>query len=180
MPSGRPLLALLAVLALPVAPASAADCAGADALPTAHNTERIRSATRCLLNEERGDRSLRALAADDRLTSAAQRYSRLMVRESFFGHVSPGGSTMLSRIRSGTGYLSRASSYALGENIAWGSGRLATPRQTVTAWMRSSGHRANILDRRFRQIGIGVAFGAPRDVGGAPAATYTTDFGSRS
>jgi uncharacterized protein YkwD len=45
--------------------------------------------------------------------------------------------------------------------------------------MRSSGHRRNILDRRFRHIGIGVASGAPDDVGAQPAATYTTDFGFR-
>jgi uncharacterized protein YkwD len=45
--------------------------------------------------------------------------------------------------------------------------------------MHSDGHRRNILDRRFRHIGIGVVTGAPGDVHGQPAATYTTDFGSR-
>ena len=46
--------------------------------------------------------------------------------------------------------------------------------------MESAGHRANILNRRFRHIGIGVVLGAPEDAQGMPAATYTTDFGHRS
>jgi uncharacterized protein YkwD len=45
--------------------------------------------------------------------------------------------------------------------------------------MHSSGHRRNILDRDLREIGIGIAPGAPLDVGGQRAATYTTDFGRR-
>jgi uncharacterized protein YkwD len=70
-------------------------------------------------------------------------------------------------------------SWSLGENIAWGSGELASPAAIVRSWMHSSGHRRNILDGGFRNIGIGVASGAPADVQGQPAATYTTDFGSR-
>jgi uncharacterized protein YkwD len=47
---------------------------------------------------------------------------------------------------------------------------------TLCLWIHSPGHRANILRSTFRDIGIGIANGAPeRDVGGA--ATYTTDFG---
>ena len=46
----------------------------------------------------------------------------------------------------------------------------------VGDWMRSPGHRANILSPTFRAIGIGIANGTPsRDSG----ATYTTDFGRR-
>jgi uncharacterized protein YkwD len=45
--------------------------------------------------------------------------------------------------------------------------------------MNSPGHRANILNSAFREIGIGVAYGAPVAVGG-PAATYATEFGARS
>jgi uncharacterized protein YkwD len=45
--------------------------------------------------------------------------------------------------------------------------------------MRSPGHKANILRRQFREIGIGIALGAPEDVDGQPGATYTADFGVR-
>ena len=44
----------------------------------------------------------------------------------------------------------------------------------VRAWMNSAGHRANILSRSFKQIGIGIANGAPN---GGSGATYATDFG---
>jgi len=64
----------------------------------------------------------------------------------------------------------------VGENIAWGSGSLATPREIERGWMRSPRHRANILSQRFREIGAGVAAGTPERAGGA---TYTTDFGTR-
>ena len=46
-------------------------------------------------------------------------------------------------------------------------------------WMNSPGHRANILNGSFREIGIGVAYDAPVAGGGKPVGTYTTDFGAR-
>jgi uncharacterized protein YkwD len=102
-----------------------------------------------------------------------------MVSHRFFNHVSPQGSTLAGRVRS-TGYPMRGSRWILGENLAWGSGALATPRAAMRAWMRSSGHRHNILDRRFTEVGVGIAPGAPVAGGaGLPAATYTTDFGAR-
>ena len=149
-------------------------------MPANNNPIALRAATLCLLNEERTKRGLKALTAHPQLEKAAQNYTRAMVRERFFDHVSPGGSTLLSRVRRGTGYLQGARSYALGENIAWGSGDYATPQETVKGWMESAGHRSNILSRRFKHIGIGVVPGAPEDAQGMPAATFTTDFGYRS
>ncbi|MGI9021584.1 MAG: CAP domain-containing protein, partial [Solirubrobacterales bacterium] len=63
-------------------------------------------------------------------------------------------------------------------NIAWGGRSLGTPKQIVDAWMHSSGHRANILNGRFRDLGIGFGSGSPtnRKVN---AGIYTTDFGYR-
>jgi len=166
-------------LALP-ASASAATCANADLMPDASNFAGVKKATLCLLNEERSARGLSRLTPNGQLGKAAQRYSASMVRQRFFDHVSPSGSTLDSRVRRGTSYLrGSVCSWSLGENIAWGAGDRATPRKIVRFWMNSSGHRRNILDRRFRHIGIGVATGAPDDVQGQPAATYTTDFGSR-
>src|SRR2546423_1519821 len=65
----------------------------------------------------------------------------------------------------------------LGENIAWGSLQYSTPASIVKMWMHSPGHRANILRAGFRDIGIGIARGAPQ-AGVHGAATYTTDFGT--
>ena len=120
------------------------------------------------------------MTSDPQLRRSAQNFSQAMVRENFFAHVSPGGSTLLSRVRGGTGYLSGAGDFALGENIGWGCGDLATPRQTVRNWMKSPPHRVNMLNPRYRQVGVGVAIGAPLDDHGLPAATYTTDFGQRN
>ena len=149
-------------------------------MPTHDNAPALRAATLCLLNEERTKRGLKALIAHPQLEKAAQNYSQAMVRQGFFDHVSPSGSTLLSRVRRGTRYLKGARRYSLGENIAWGTSSYATPGETVRGWMESSGHRANILDRRFKHIGIGVVPGAPEDGQGMPAATYTTDLGHRS
>ncbi|HVF77921.1 MAG TPA: CAP domain-containing protein [Solirubrobacteraceae bacterium] len=167
-------------LALPAAPAAAAGCANAEAKPSASNVAAMKTATLCLLNRERTSRGLPRLASSGELDKAAQRFSAHMVSERFFDHVSPSGSTLNSRVRSGTGYLrGTVRRWSLGENLAWGSGERGTPRQIVRSWMNSPGHRRNILDRGFHDIGIGIAAGAPGDVRGRPAATYTTDFGAR-
>jgi uncharacterized protein YkwD len=169
-----------AVAALLVAaPASATPCRAADAMPTTATLGQARHATLCLLNQQRALHGLRPVRPNAELRRAAQAYSRTMVRHEFFAHVSPGGSTLLRRVRK-TPYLSRPFGWMLGENLAWGSGRLATPRRTMRAWMHSSHHRRNILTARFTEIGIGIALGAPVHWSvGMPAATYTTDFGKR-
>jgi len=173
------LVSLLA-LAAPSVAAAAPGCANADLMPTQDNLPVIGDATLCLLNAERASRGLPKLKSSPQLRRSAQSFSVSMVKQSFFDHVSPGGTTLLSRVRRGTDYLAGAMNYALGENIAWGSGHYATPAETVDGWMQSPGHKKNILNRRFRHIGIGIAIGAPADAGGMPAATYTTDFGYRT
>lgn len=170
------LLALIAALALGAGPASAATaCASARLMPAVQNLDQVEGTVLCLLNQERTQRGLKPLRADTRLGRAASRFSRAMVAGNFFSHVSPGGSTLVSRVKR-TGYLRGANGWSIGENIAFGTGRYATPEETVDAWMRSPAHRASILRPGFREIGIGIALGAPGQDGGA---TYTTDFGTR-
>jgi uncharacterized protein YkwD len=167
-----------ALFAVPTS-ASAATCSGGEVVPTQSNAATVRHATLCLLNQQRAAHGLGKLRESGKLRSAAQGYTWAMVRHDFFDHVSPGGSTLLRRVRS-TAYLASARGWALGENIAWGAGPRATPTATVRAWMHSAGHRHNILTRRFDEIGIGVVPGAPVDLpAGMNAATYTTDFGTR-
>lgn len=173
--------ALLACLALTVpASAAAAPCANDALIPNAANLASVKKATLCLLNNERTSRGLARLSANGQLGKVATSYSANMVRHEFFDHVSPTGSTLNTRVRGATSYLrSSVRSWALGENLAWGSGVRATPKQIHRSWMNSPAHRHNILDRRFRHVGIGIATGAPADVGSQPAATYTTNFGVR-
>jgi uncharacterized protein YkwD len=171
-------VALTATLALPVA-ARAETCAGADVVPTQATAAVAHSATLCLLNRERTARGLPKLRSQPTLRSIATRYASMMVSQRFFDHVSPGGSTLGTRIAS-SGYTRSSISWSAGENIGWGSGVEATPANMVAAWMASPPHRANVLDRRFQEIGIGVAAGAPAQLGpGEQAATYATEFGRR-
>jgi uncharacterized protein YkwD len=169
----------IATAALAV-PTFASACTGTDVTPTPQNVATARAATLCLLNEQRVANGLGRLRAHRQLQAAAQTYAGAMVAGEFFSHVSPTGSTLEQRIRQGTRYLAGALRYEIGENIAWGQGALASPRAIVAAWMASPGHRANILRAAFREIGIGIAPGAPvPGLSGDPAVTYTNEFGTR-
>jgi uncharacterized protein YkwD len=172
------LVALASVLAMP-SPAAAARCKQADARPGDASQRSLRIATRCLLNKKRREHGMQALRGNGRLHHAAGRHVADMAAHHYFSHTSISGASFIDRIRR-TGYLRRVRSWSVGENIAWGTGALSTPRSIVRAWMRSPGHRANILNRRFREIGVGISFGAPVRSSARPAATYTTDFGKRS
>ena len=156
---------------------SAQQCANADLVPDAGNLAAVRAAVLCLHNRERTARGLPALREHVKLREAAQAHSDDMVAGQYFEHEAPGGADMVDRIL-GTGY-GRGDYYSLGENIAFGTGELATAGQIHRAWMRSPGHRANILRRQFREIGIGIAIGAPVDAQGQNGATYAADFGVR-
>jgi uncharacterized protein YkwD len=170
-----PLCAVLAAFLMPVAGAQAADCAGSDLVPDGSNTAQVADATLCLLNAQRAAAGLVPLSADGTLTSASTAYAGDMIAGSFFAHESPDGGTLDQRLAK-VGY-----SYELaGENIAWGEGPLATPASIVDAWMHSEGHRTNIMDGDFRQIGLGILPGTPRAGASVfPGATYVTDFGTR-
>jgi uncharacterized protein YkwD len=169
------LLALTLLLLVPAAPASAR-CRGASLAPGHGKASTARNATVCLINRERARRGLRKLRVSRALRVAAGRHSSDMARRDFFAHVSPGGADLLDRIRAtGIAIASSGGSRTVGENIAWGGGRLGTPQAIVRAWMHSPGHRANILRRGYRRVGVGVAAGAPQGAAGA-ARTYTADF----
>jgi uncharacterized protein YkwD len=166
-----------ALVAAQPAPAAQA-CENANARPGSASYRAFVRSTLCLLNGERTRRGQRKLRLNKRLSRAAKRHARDMARRNYFSHDSPNGATFLDRIRR-TGYLRGARAWMVGENLAWGSGRRSSPRLTVKAWMHSPGHRRNILTARFRHVGIGIAFDAPLNVGGGPAATYATEFGDR-
>lgn len=121
-----------------------------------------------LLNEHNSERlvsGLGALEISTQLCQAAQAHADWMAENKKMSHTGAGGSTVSTRV-SKTGYA-----WAMvGENIAWGQGSSA---EVFQAWMHSSGHRANILNSRYREIGIGltnspngpywaVVFGTPR------------------
>jgi uncharacterized protein YkwD len=174
------LLALVAVLPLSAAQARATKataCVAVNDAPTAATIETARTATLCLLNNERMTRGRRPLRANLKLQRAADGHSVDMARRNYFDHTSPSGSTFADRIQS-AGFKLLDRTYVIAENIAWGQVELATPRSIMNMWMHSPPHRANILDGRLREIGIGIAIGDPSSSNSTRGATYTTDFGT--
>jgi uncharacterized protein YkwD len=157
--------------------ASAITCANTDVLPTADNVDQIRAAVLCLHNQIRQQHNLPLLKDNAKLRKAAVGHSADMVDEGYFDHTTPSGDSFVDRIL-GAGYAKRNDAWTLGENLAWGTGDLSTPAGVMQAWMNSSGHKANILKRSYREIGIGVRLGVPKDAG--VGATFTADFGAKS
>jgi hypothetical protein len=169
--------AVVAGLAL-FAPAEApADegCPGADTVVIAQDPGRLAGPTLCLLNAERAAAGLEVVSERPALMGAAAAFSAQMVGGSFFAHRAPGGPELVARLRR-AGYLGPGTAvWLVGENLAWARRTAATPRGIVAAWLASPGHRANILERDFRDVGIGVVAGTPGDPG--EGVTVTTDFG---
>ena len=107
------------------------------------------------------------LAANAALNSAAQLHASDMARNNYFGHTGLDGRSPFRRMRD-AGYRWRRAA----ENIAAGQ---PSPEEVVSGWMRSPGHRANILDCRLREIGVGFA----QQDGSTYGAYWVQNFGRR-
>jgi uncharacterized protein YkwD len=173
-------VALLGLLATPVArPASASACGKwGDAEPTSLSGGEARKAIACLINKERDRAGLKSLDRDQRLQRAAQRHNEKMDGSGCFDHACGGEPALGIRLEDVNYLVGGLSEWAYGEIIAWGTGNRGTPEAVVDAWMRSPGHRANILSRSFRELGVGFSVGTPSE-GREPGGIYTVDFGLR-
>jgi uncharacterized protein YkwD len=170
---------LLAAAAASSSPAAAAEpsarCANASAAPSHLSTPAATHALQCLINGARRQHGLRPVRAERHLRAAARRYAADMAGRDFFGHVSPGGATMQSRVKH-AGYLGGVREWWLGEALAWGQSGAGAPRAILRGLLASPPHRAILLDPGFRDLGVGVAHGAPRGAGKG-ALTVALDFG---
>lgn len=117
-----------------------------------------------IVNTERAKEGCGPVTSNDLLATAAQRHSADMAAQDYFSHTSLDGRDPGDRITA-AGY--RWSTY--GENIAKGQ---RTPADVMESWMNSPGHRANILNCSFKEMGIGKV-----DSGGGPV--WTQKFGAR-
>ena len=100
-----------------------------------------------LVNEIRRQKGLGELTASAELSQVARLKSQDMHDKGYFDHNSPTYGSAFDMLRSfGISYGTA------GENIAYG---YSTPQAVVDAWMNSSGHRANILNASYTQIGVG-------------------------
>jgi uncharacterized protein YkwD len=174
------LVAALLLIASPGVDRARADplCAEAGKAPSEATLHFLRSSMLCLVNRGREEHGLAPLLYNADLRRSATGHSNDMVANAYFSHDGSRGSTLGGRVAR-SGYLVRVSSYFVGENIGGGVDQaFGSPLAVYHAWMRSPEHRANILDREFREFGVGVARGFPYG-GGSNAVTYTLDFGMR-
>ncbi|AEG58450.1 CAP domain-containing protein [Desulforamulus ruminis] len=101
-----------------------------------------------LVNAERAKQGLKPVVAKQDLTAVAQLKAQDMYNKKYFSHTSPTYGSPFDMMRQqGISYT------AAGENIAMGQ---KTAQQVMTDWMNSSGHRANILNANYNEIGVGV------------------------
>ena len=98
-----------------------------------------------LVNIERAKEGLAPLKLNTKVSAAAQVRAEEIVTS--FSHTRPDGSSFATALKEQNINYRRA-----GENIAWGQ---KSPQEVVTAWMNSSGHRANIMNENFTSIGVG-------------------------
>ncbi|MEV7416665.1 CAP domain-containing protein [Streptomyces sp. NPDC089919] len=138
----------LGALGIPTAlagPAGAAPAPEATASATSTATARVVT----LVNRERAKVGCRALKVNTKLTKAAQNHSKDQAVHHRMSHTGSDGSNPGQRITR-AGYRWRA----YGENVAYG---YSTPTKVMNAWMHSPGHKANILNCSFKEIGVGVS-----------------------
>lgn len=102
-----------------------------------------------LVNQERKKHGLKTLKHDSRLSKLARLKALDIGKYNYRSHISPTyGSPQNMLKNNGVSYR------IFGENLA---GEHYSPKSVVNAWMRSSGHRANILNSRFTHVGVGYS-----------------------
>ena len=146
-------LALLAALAA-LAAAAAAPPAPAHAATEITAAKKLEAALLQRMNTVRKAHDRGPLRAAKRLNRAGRGHVVNMARHGYFGHRWSNGDsygTWIGRYWPGPGYRS----WSAGENLYW-EGPSTTARRVVRAWMRSPGHRRNLLSREWRRFGVGA------------------------
>jgi uncharacterized protein YkwD len=157
-------------------------CRNADVVPQGSpaSMRRAETALHCLLNQTRIRYRLKLLNPNRCLRKAALAHASDMVVRAYFAHDTPGGRDPGARART-AGYAPGRSRWVVGENLAWGTAPNGSPAWVQDNWMRSPTHRANVLRRDFRDVGVGAVSGAPpravRSTRNRPAVTYAAEFG---
>lgn len=131
------------------------------------------------LNAIRALHGLAAVKLDVSLNASAAQHSVEMGAKGYFEHNSADGTVFWKRIQ----HYYPASNFtywSVGENLLWSSPAV-DPTQAMRMWMNSPEHRANILNPRWRQIGISAVHldSAPGTYENLPVTIITTDFGVR-
>ena len=170
-----PILAVLALssLAATASPANAARAGGAGAARS------LESSVLVEINALRRTHGRPPLRLSPSLSAAATGHSRSMGARGFFEHESADGTPFWRRVE--RHYGRRGFSYwAVGENLLWASPTIDAG-EALKWWLESPPHRANLLDRRWREVGLSAirVAAAPGAFGGLDVAILTADFGVR-
>lgn len=165
------LLAVISVALISVAQPRVAEAAGYQARKCGGGTLTLNAAeykTFQLHNQVRKNNGVSQLCVHPKLTKAARAHSRDMINRDYFSHTTKGTNRNAGQRLTSAGYRWRT----YGENIGYNS----TPQAMHRAWMNSQGHRTNILNRNFKEVGIGAVRG---NFQGYNTTMYTVDFGAR-
>jgi len=131
------------------------------------------------INLTRGRHGLRSLRLSAALTAAADQHSQSMAQKGYFSHDSANGSSFFKRIASFYTYRGY-SNWSAGENLLYSTPDI-DPAGALRLWLNSPEHRANLLNRNWREIGLGAVHSsaAPGVYGGDEVTIVTADFGFR-
>jgi uncharacterized protein YkwD len=132
-------------------------------------------AMQCLTNYARAQQGLAPLQLNATLNAAGQTKLKSNISCAEFSHT-PCGQPFDTVFSS---YVQGATSYQIGENIAWGTGSYGTPRQTMNGWVHSAGHRENILTAAYAELGVGYLPGQTFQ-GYDGATLWSQEFGLRT
>jgi uncharacterized protein YkwD len=129
----------------------------------------------CLTNYARRQRGLVPLKLNAVLHAAGQAKLAADVSCGQFSHTPCGHAfdSVFGR------YLAGATSYRIGENIEWGTASYGSPRVAMSGWLHSSGHRANILNASYTELGVGYLSGQSFQ-GSTGATLWSQEFGTRT
>ncbi len=130
------------------------------------------------INELRRAHGLAPLRVSPDLTAAAEDHSEEMATAGYFAHESRDGTTFSKRLQKY--YGPRGRRWLVGENLLWASPGLSSS-SAIRMWMRSPGHRENLLRPAWREIGLAAVrqTAAPGVYGGLRVTVVTADFGAR-
>lgn len=130
-----------------------------------------------LVNRARVNHGLHRLRMSAKLERAARSHSREMVKYGFFSHSSHNGESFGARLIRFGFTQTGCTFWKVGEDIAYGAGTAGTAKAIFRAWMNSSGHKAVILTKVFRRVGIGRSTGSYNGTDGV--VFFTLDAGVR-
>jgi uncharacterized protein YkwD len=171
--------AALGATSAPAASASDDACALADTPVSTLGEFGAQFVTICVVNEKRAAAGAGPVTFDPKLYLAGYGHASDMVARQYFSHQSPDGLGPGDRIAAAH-YGATGEQWEAGEDLAWGSATMSTPRAIVEGWMNSATHRTVMLDPSYKDIGIGIKLGAPLQTGLTENATYAAEFGTRT